>query len=137
MNNLLERLHASLFFYLYLRPGRTHKVGSYLPAAVLIGAGLSILALGRWPRIGSFRVDGTRGPRPVLSAIALIVLTHVVYAGFLASGTQHGWFEAMLVSLTASLSAFELPLIAAYLGALFSHPTRPRLPASAPLSAAC
>jgi hypothetical protein len=109
MNNLLERLHASLFFYLYLRPGRTHKVGSYLPAAVLIGAGLSILALGRWPRIGTVQANGARGPRPVLSAIALIALTHIVAAGFLATGTQLDWFETMLVRILAASSRLRAP----------------------------
>lgn len=128
VNNLLERLHASLFFYLYLRPGRTHKVGSYLPAAVLIGAGLSILALSRWPRIANFDSDRMRGPRPVLPAITLIVVTHVVSAGFLATGTQLGWFEAMLVratttsrlssphSSTESLSRLQSPYTSSFAG---------------------
>ncbi|ODN72678.1 hypothetical protein L202_08117 [Cryptococcus amylolentus CBS 6039] len=41
-NNLLERLHASYFFYLLPRPGRFLEVGKYLPAAVLMGAGLTL-----------------------------------------------------------------------------------------------
>ncbi|WVQ77910.1 hypothetical protein IAR50_007616 [Cryptococcus sp. DSM 104548] len=41
-NNLLERLHASYFFYLLPRPGRFIEVGKYLPAAVLMGAGLTL-----------------------------------------------------------------------------------------------
>ncbi|WVR06746.1 hypothetical protein IAU60_003781 [Kwoniella sp. DSM 27419] len=42
MNNLLERLHASYFFYLIPRPGQFIPVGHYLPAAVLLGASLTL-----------------------------------------------------------------------------------------------
>ncbi|WRT66675.1 uncharacterized protein IL334_003635 [Kwoniella shivajii] len=42
MNNLLERLHASYFFYLLPRPWQFIPVGHYLPAAVLLGASLTI-----------------------------------------------------------------------------------------------
>ncbi|WWD17002.1 hypothetical protein CI109_101438 [Kwoniella shandongensis] len=41
-NNLLERLHASYFFYLLPRPDWFIPVGHYLPAAVLLGASLTI-----------------------------------------------------------------------------------------------
>ncbi|OWZ51875.1 glycosylphosphatidylinositol transamidase [Cryptococcus neoformans 125.91] len=41
-NNLLERLHASYFFYLLPRPNYFIPVGNYLPAAVLLGASLTI-----------------------------------------------------------------------------------------------
>ncbi|WVN87652.1 uncharacterized protein L203_102835 [Cryptococcus depauperatus CBS 7841] len=41
-NNLLERLHASFFFYLLPRPHYFIPVGHYLPAAVLLGASLTI-----------------------------------------------------------------------------------------------
>lgn len=41
-NNLLERLHASYFFYLVPMPHHFIPVGHYLPAAVLLGASLTI-----------------------------------------------------------------------------------------------
>ncbi|CAK9779474.1 putative GPI-anchor transamidase [Cutaneotrichosporon oleaginosum] len=41
-NNLLERLHASFFFYLLPGPERFLPVGHYLPAAVLLGASLTL-----------------------------------------------------------------------------------------------
>ncbi|BEI85943.1 hypothetical protein CcaverHIS002_0602300 [Cutaneotrichosporon cavernicola] len=41
-NNLLERLHASFFFYLLPAPDRFLPVGHYLPAAVLLGASLTL-----------------------------------------------------------------------------------------------
>ena len=42
LNNLLERLHASYFFYLLPRPGKFIPVGHYLPAAVLLGTSITI-----------------------------------------------------------------------------------------------
>lgn len=52
MNNLLERLHASFFFYLLPHPGWFHKIGAYLPAAILLGAGMTIRGLGLWVDAG-------------------------------------------------------------------------------------
>jgi glycosylphosphatidylinositol transamidase len=42
MNNLLERLHASYFFYLFPRPGKFIPVGNYLPAVILLGASITL-----------------------------------------------------------------------------------------------
>ena len=42
LNNLLERPHASYFFYLLPRPGKFIPVGNYLPAAILLGASITI-----------------------------------------------------------------------------------------------
>lgn len=41
-NNLLERLHASYFFYLMPMPHHFIPVGHYLPAAVILGASVTI-----------------------------------------------------------------------------------------------
>lgn len=41
-NNLLERLHASFFFYLLPHPDYFLPVGHYLPAAVILGASVTI-----------------------------------------------------------------------------------------------
>lgn len=42
MNNLLERLHASYFFYLLPKHGKFLPVGHYLPAIVLLGASVTL-----------------------------------------------------------------------------------------------
>ncbi|KAK4687828.1 GPI-anchor transamidase subunit GAA1, partial [Tremellales sp. Uapishka_1] len=42
LNNLLERLHASYFFYLLPLPEKFVPVGNYLPAAILLGASITI-----------------------------------------------------------------------------------------------
>ncbi|GMK58324.1 hypothetical protein CspeluHIS016_0503560 [Cutaneotrichosporon spelunceum] len=41
-NNLLERLHASFFFYLLPAADRFIPIGHYLPSAVLLGASLTL-----------------------------------------------------------------------------------------------
>jgi len=41
-NNMLERLHASFFFYLLPAADRFMPVGHYLPAAVLLGASVTL-----------------------------------------------------------------------------------------------
>lgn len=52
-NNLLERLHHSQFFYLLLSSYRFVPFGVYLPAALLVAVGLSILALRTWAELGT------------------------------------------------------------------------------------
>lgn len=62
INNLLERFHASFFFYLLTHPGWFIKIGNYLPAAILLGAGLTVEGLRMWIESGWVRVRGhTKG----------------------------------------------------------------------------
>lgn len=51
-NNLLERLHASFFFYLLTTPGTFMKIGKFLPSAVLVSAAMMISGLGDWVNAG-------------------------------------------------------------------------------------
>ena len=56
LNNLLEHLHQSFFFYFILsptgdnlgEPGRFVSIGTYLPAAMVISASFTITAIGLW-----------------------------------------------------------------------------------------
>ena len=48
MSNLLERLHASFFFYIMTTPSKFLKIGMYLPSAILAGASLMLGGLGAW-----------------------------------------------------------------------------------------
>jgi GPI-anchor transamidase subunit GAA1 len=52
MSNLLERLHASFFFYIMLDPGHFLKIGMYSPIAVLIGSAVLFEGLGSWVAAG-------------------------------------------------------------------------------------
>ncbi|KAI9454996.1 Gaa1-domain-containing protein [Lactarius psammicola] len=52
MNNLLERLHASFFFYIMTTPSSFLKIGGYLPSVVLVAASLMFGGLGEWVNAG-------------------------------------------------------------------------------------
>jgi glycosylphosphatidylinositol transamidase len=98
LNNLLERLHASLFFYLYLRPGWATKVGSYLPAGILIGSGVTIRGLGRWRDARLFGcAKGEERGRSVVQAVGVMVACHAAMGGVYWLGTESGWFKDLVV----------------------------------------
>ncbi|VDC06625.1 unnamed protein product [Peniophora sp. CBMAI 1063] len=87
MNNLLERLHASFFFYIMANPGQFLKIGMYLPSAVLVGASLMFGGLGSWVQAGWYeqwveKPGGAkrwaRRSRDLLPAARLVALTHVL-----------------------------------------------------------
>jgi glycosylphosphatidylinositol transamidase len=92
MNNLLERLHASFFFYLLTTPDRFMKVGSYLPSVVLISVAMIFRGLrcwvdARWKlnhRIkndsdsSSNTITWSRRERPVLRVLTIMLVTHSV-----------------------------------------------------------
>ncbi|KAI7142888.1 hypothetical protein KC352_g29252, partial [Hortaea werneckii] len=52
INNLLEHLHQSFFFYILLNANRFVSIGNYLPAAMLIAGSFTITALGLWVESG-------------------------------------------------------------------------------------
>ncbi|KAI0748103.1 Gaa1-domain-containing protein [Daedaleopsis nitida] len=96
MNNLLERLHASFFFFLLVGPTTFMKIGSYLPSAVLVGTAMLFSGLGEWVNAGWTLVADPLGqneekaqhkaypskwmsrPRPVLSAVSIMAATHLL-----------------------------------------------------------
>lgn len=87
-NNLLERLHASFFFYLLPTPSAFMKIGFYLPSVVLIGTSMIFGGLGIWVHTGWVEVPASNkvtglGPkwgrraRPAIRAISIMVVTHL------------------------------------------------------------
>ncbi|ETS84038.1 hypothetical protein PFICI_05914 [Pestalotiopsis fici W106-1] len=52
LNNLLEHLHQSFFFYLLMHKERFVSIGTYLPSAMLIAANFTIMAINLWIRSG-------------------------------------------------------------------------------------
>jgi glycosylphosphatidylinositol transamidase len=63
LNNLLEHLHQSFFFYLLLSSKRFVSIGTYLPSAMLIAANFSITAIVLWVQSGRADLD-TPAPNP-------------------------------------------------------------------------
>lgn len=52
LNNLLEHLHQSFFFYLLMHTNRFVSIGTYLPSAMLVAANFTIMAIALWLRTG-------------------------------------------------------------------------------------
>jgi glycosylphosphatidylinositol transamidase len=52
LNNLLEHLHQSFFFYLLLQANRFVSIGTYLPSAMLIAVNFSITSIALWVASG-------------------------------------------------------------------------------------
>lgn len=54
LNNLLEHLHQSFFFYLLMQSNRFVSIGTYLPSAMLIAGNFTIMAIALWMRSGYY-----------------------------------------------------------------------------------
>lgn len=52
LNNLLEHLHQSFFFYLLMQTNRFVSIGTYLPSAMLIAGNFTIMAIYLWVKSG-------------------------------------------------------------------------------------
>ncbi|KAI8959517.1 Glycosylphosphatidylinositol:protein transamidase, GAA1 component [Daldinia sp. FL1419] len=57
LNNLLEKLHQSFFFYLLIHKHRFVSIGTYLPSAMLVAANFTIMAIASWVKSGYREVD--------------------------------------------------------------------------------
>lgn len=54
LNNLLEHLHQSFFFYLLMHTNRFVSIGTYLPSAMLVAGNFTIMAIALWMRTGYY-----------------------------------------------------------------------------------
>ena len=52
LNNLLEHLHQSFFFYLLMQANRFVSIGTYLPSAMLVAVNFTIMAIALWVQSG-------------------------------------------------------------------------------------
>jgi glycosylphosphatidylinositol transamidase len=66
INNLLEHLHQSFFFYMLMNTNRFVSIGSYLPAAMLIAGSFTINALALWIASGKGPVEAPGKPQKSL-----------------------------------------------------------------------
>ena len=55
LNNLLEHLHQSFFFYLLMQVNRFVSIGTYLPSAMLVAVNFTITAIALWVQSGRNR----------------------------------------------------------------------------------
>lgn len=66
LNNLLEKLHQSFFFYLLMQSNRFVSIGTYLPGAMVVAAAYTIMAIYLWVLSGYQRAKTTRGEDEVV-----------------------------------------------------------------------
>lgn len=52
LNNLLEHLHQSFFFYLLMNAERFVSIGTYLPSAMMVAVNFAIMAIALWVQSG-------------------------------------------------------------------------------------
>ncbi|RDB21477.1 GPI transamidase component gaa1 [Hypsizygus marmoreus] len=107
-NNLLERLHASFFFYIMTGPDRFLKIGSYLPSAILVSVAMMFGGLRVWVDAGWKVQSGSEKPlagsstnttplkwskrqRPVLDVLCIMAFTHILGA-LLFSLISTSWY---------------------------------------------
>ena len=60
LNNLLEHLHQSFFFYLLMQSNRFVSIGTYLPSAMLVAVNFTIMAIFLWVKSGSPQSTGSK-----------------------------------------------------------------------------
>ncbi|KAI2602676.1 GPI transamidase component GAA1 [Hypoxylon sp. NC1633] len=68
LNNLLEKLHQSFFFYLLIHKHRFVSIGTYLPSAMLVAANFTIMAIALWVKSGHKEVEHAKERRPKIGA---------------------------------------------------------------------
>ncbi|KAL0946673.1 hypothetical protein HGRIS_012862 [Hohenbuehelia grisea] len=110
-NNLLERLHASFFFYIFASSTHFLKVGSFLPSAVLISVAMMFGGLKHWTDAAwhldhlvavADHKDGSsvgntnqekwiRRRRPVLNALGIMISTHALGSLLFLLATSSWW----------------------------------------------
>jgi len=134
MNNLLERLHASFFFYLFLSSTTFLKIGTYLPSVILISTAMMLAGLKEWVNAGwvwiedssqtdkkpsnSMNEEHVNGKwvtrrRPVLRVLVIMAITHVLgLVVFVALNTswytEKKWGKALTLFMVASNVAMLL-----------------------------
>jgi glycosylphosphatidylinositol transamidase len=106
MNNLLERLHASFFFYLLTGPGTFLRIGEYLPTAVIISTAMIFGGLRIWVDAGwveqrpavktpdSPLVKWKTRHRNALLPLVIMLVTHVI-GGLTFLLATSSWFMTL------------------------------------------
>ncbi|KIM25331.1 hypothetical protein M408DRAFT_212529 [Serendipita vermifera MAFF 305830] len=106
-NNLLERLHASFFFYIFTAPGEFAEFAKYLPPVIILGlvasfGGLKLYVQTGWTRsrgAGNEEIWAVRD-RPVLEVLCIMGLTHAAGLATLAIVNRAWFWQAIEVRLS-------------------------------------
>ncbi|TCD68916.1 Glycosyl phosphatidyl inositol protein transamidase complex subunit [Steccherinum ochraceum] len=130
INNLLERLHASFFFYLLVNATTFLKIGFFLPAAIILSVAMMFSGLYEWINAAWYKTVVPRSeektetteltwverPRPVLDALLVIGATHTAGVGLFyfitlpAVVVNHRIISPVLFIISLLLPLAALPL---------------------------
>ncbi|KAG7092639.1 hypothetical protein E1B28_008980 [Marasmius oreades] len=105
-NNLLERLHASFFFYIMTGPERFLKIGSYLPSGIAISVAMMFAGLKAWVEAAK-----THRTRPVLAVILKYMLPTHALGGIVYLAITSGLVDSVPKMVALCLIIFVSPLI--------------------------
>ncbi|KAF4983815.1 hypothetical protein FZEAL_852 [Fusarium zealandicum] len=72
LNNLLEHLHQSFFFYLLMQTDRFVSIGTYLPSAMLLAANFTIMAISLWVKSGQSLAQQKPKEKDSTSSVAAV-----------------------------------------------------------------
>ncbi|KAL1989892.1 hypothetical protein VTN49DRAFT_7089 [Thermomyces lanuginosus] len=140
LNNLLEHLHQSFFFYLLMQTRRFVSIGTYMPSAMLVAANFSIMAVALWVRSG-YRAaiqPGTPGKkekeksdnsvngvleRPLSLPLSVVVILHFIGAIplYILNNVPTQFFAPAIYTL-AGFSVI-LPVVLAFVITQLASPT--------------
>ncbi|KAF7294771.1 hypothetical protein MIND_01014700 [Mycena indigotica] len=131
-NNLLERLHASIFFYILTASEHFLKIGSYLPSAIMISVAMMFSGLKVWSDSAWVMSSDEKGStwiqrrRPVLPVLVIMFSTHILGCSVFAL-TKTSWFINNLKTSSAIILALcgTLPLSALFVPKQNPHTVAP------------
>jgi GPI-anchor transamidase subunit GAA1 len=103
LNNLLEHLHQSFFFYLLMQANRFVSIGTYLPSAMLVAVNFTIMAMALWVESGR--------PRDAPAKIASLTKTNEGQKPEIITGPQNSKALVSAQSLGLEERHLFLPLV--------------------------
>jgi GPI-anchor transamidase subunit GAA1 len=103
LNNLLEHLHQSFFFYLLMQANCFVSIGTYLPSAMLVAVNFTIMAMALWVESGR--------PRDAPAKIASLTKTSEGQKPEIITGPQNSKALASAQSLGLEERHLFLPLV--------------------------
>lgn len=119
MNNLLERLHASFFFYLFTAPSQFLPIGFYLPPVIVISiavsfGGLSLYVALGWHQITienkeqkTSKTEWAMRDRPVIEALTIMGVTHISGIATLILTSSSWWHQRLSVRIVIASNSLR------------------------------
>lgn len=124
LNNLLEHLHQSFFFYLLMQANRFVSIGTYLPSAMLVAVNFTIMAIALWIQSGRAQKRALKEPVDASEKPAVMPLAFIEKDGaraLIPTETLQVQEREMMLPLGIVAGAQFLGVIPLY---IFNHTSR-------------